>query len=197
MKGAAVVAEILKREGVTTLYGYPRNRLIEAAAAADIRPIITRQERTGIHMADALSRLTSRQKIGVFAMQQGPGTENAFGAVAQAYVSLSDEEVNEIVLANRAQYKAVEGISVESVLKRLNQARRRGYALNEFRTSINTRTVSLRIVNRFGYPFAAITIGAIESRMSEARQKDLVSLLKSEIAQLERAMNQVGATGMQ
>ena len=85
MKGAGVIAEILKREGVTTLYGYPRNSLIEAAAAADIRPIIVRQERVGLHMADALSRLTSRQKIGVFAMQQGPGTENAFGAVAQAY----------------------------------------------------------------------------------------------------------------
>ncbi|MCC6474368.1 MAG: thiamine pyrophosphate-requiring protein [Burkholderiales bacterium] len=85
MNGAAVVAEILKREGVTTLYAYPRNGIIEAAAAADIRPIVVRQERTGMHMADALSRITSRQKIGVFAMQQGPGTENAYGALAQAY----------------------------------------------------------------------------------------------------------------
>ncbi|OGA23265.1 MAG: hypothetical protein A3I01_12970 [Betaproteobacteria bacterium RIFCSPLOWO2_02_FULL_65_24] len=85
MKGAAVVAEILKREGVTTLFGYPRNAVIEAAAAADIRPLIVRQERVGVHMADALSRLTSRRRIGVFAMQQGPGTENAFGGIAQAY----------------------------------------------------------------------------------------------------------------
>ena len=36
-------------------------------------------------MADAVSRVTSGQKIGVFAMQHGPGTENAFGGVAQAY----------------------------------------------------------------------------------------------------------------
>ena len=85
MKGAEVAAEVLKREGVQTLYGYPRNAIIEAAGAANIRPLITRQERTGIHMADALSRLTSRRSIGVFAMQQGPGTENAFGGIAQAY----------------------------------------------------------------------------------------------------------------
>ena len=82
---AAAVAEILKREGVDYLIGYPVNPIIEAAAAADIRTIIVRQERTGLHMADAVSRVTSGERIGVFTMQFGPGTENAFGGVAQAY----------------------------------------------------------------------------------------------------------------
>jgi acetolactate synthase-1/2/3 large subunit len=36
-------------------------------------------------MADALSRLTRGERMGVFAMQHGPGTENAYGGVAQAY----------------------------------------------------------------------------------------------------------------
>jgi thiamine pyrophosphate-dependent acetolactate synthase large subunit-like protein len=85
MKVAAAIAEVLKREGVQFLIGYPVNPIIEAAAQADIRTIIVRQERTGLHMADAVSRLTSGKRIGVFAMQQGPGTENAFGGVAQAY----------------------------------------------------------------------------------------------------------------
>src|SRR6266700_853444 len=85
MKAAAAVAEILKREGVEFLIGYPVNSIIEAAAQADIRTIIVRQERTGLHMADAVSRVTSGQKIGVFTMQHGPGSENAFGGVAQAY----------------------------------------------------------------------------------------------------------------
>src|SRR5688500_1875478 len=82
---AAAVAEILKSEGVEYLIGYPVNPIIEAAAAADIRTIIVRQERTGLHMADAVSRVTSGERIGVFAMQFGPGTENAFGGVAQAW----------------------------------------------------------------------------------------------------------------
>jgi thiamine pyrophosphate-dependent acetolactate synthase large subunit-like protein len=85
MKGAAAVAEILKREGVEFLIGYPVNSVIEASAQADIRTIIVRQERTGIHMADAVSRVTSGDRIGVFTMQHGPGVENSFGGVAQAY----------------------------------------------------------------------------------------------------------------
>ena len=85
MKAAAVVAEILKREGVQFLIGYPVNPIIEAAAEADIRTIIVRQERTGLHMADAVSRITSGERIGVFAMQHGPGAENSFGGVAQAF----------------------------------------------------------------------------------------------------------------
>lgn len=85
MKVSRALAEILKREGVEFLIGYPVNPIIEAAAEADIRTIIVRQERTGLHMADAVSRVTSGERIGVFAMQHGPGTENAFGGVAQAY----------------------------------------------------------------------------------------------------------------
>ncbi len=85
MKVANAIAEILKREGVDFIIGYPVNPIIEAAAEADIRTIIVRQERIGLHMADAVSRLSSGDKIGVFVMQHGPGTENAFGGVAQAY----------------------------------------------------------------------------------------------------------------
>jgi thiamine pyrophosphate-dependent acetolactate synthase large subunit-like protein len=44
-----------------------------------------RQERTGLHMADAYTRVTSGDKLGVFCMQHGPGSENAFGGVAQAF----------------------------------------------------------------------------------------------------------------
>ena len=36
-------------------------------------------------MADAFSRVNSGERIGVFTMQHGPGAENAFGGVAQAY----------------------------------------------------------------------------------------------------------------
>jgi len=85
MKVVDAVADILKREGMEVLVAYPRNPIIEACAQADIRTVIVRQERTGLHMAEALSRVTSGRRIGVFAMQQGPGTENAFGGVAQAF----------------------------------------------------------------------------------------------------------------
>ena len=85
MKVVDAVAKVLKAEGVEYLFAYPVNPIIEAAAKLDIRPIIVRQERIGLHMADAMSRMTSGQQIGVFCMQSGPGSENAFGGVAQAY----------------------------------------------------------------------------------------------------------------
>ena len=85
MKVGDAIVEILKREGVDVVIGYPVNHILEHAAKAGVRPIVVRQERTGIHMADAISRLSSGRKIGVFVMQLGPGAENSYGAIAQAY----------------------------------------------------------------------------------------------------------------
>ncbi|MBW2624226.1 MAG: hypothetical protein JRD68_15055, partial [Deltaproteobacteria bacterium] len=85
MKVAEAIARTLKKEGVEFIIGYPVNPLFEAAAKVDIRTIIVRQERIGLHMADAVSRLSSGNRIGVFVMQNGPGAENAYGGVAQAY----------------------------------------------------------------------------------------------------------------
>ena len=85
MNGAAVVAEILKREGTEFLSCYPRNPLIEACAELDIRPILCRQERVGVGLADGYTRIKRGKKNGVFAAQAGPGIENAFPGVAQAF----------------------------------------------------------------------------------------------------------------
>jgi len=85
MKVVQAIAKAMKAEGIDILFAYPVNPLIEAAAEEDIRTVIVRQERTGLHMADAYSRMSSGDKIGVFCMQHGPGAENAFGGVAQAF----------------------------------------------------------------------------------------------------------------
>ena len=85
MDGVTAIANVLKLEGVEWIGCMPSNPLIEAAAIAGIRPIVFRQERTGIHMADGFSRINNGKKTGIFLMQAGPGAENAFGGVAQAY----------------------------------------------------------------------------------------------------------------
>jgi len=85
MKGIDVVANILKREGVEYLFCFPNNSLIDACARIGIRPILARTERTLINMADGFSRATHGQRLGVAVVQAGPGSENAFGGVAQAY----------------------------------------------------------------------------------------------------------------
>lgn len=85
MKGAAAIATILKMEGVEFITCYPSNPLIEACAAAGIRPILARNERVAVNIADGYSRASFGKRIGVSCMQYGPGVENAFPGVAQAY----------------------------------------------------------------------------------------------------------------
>ena len=79
------ITEILKREGVSTLFCFPTTPIIEAAVAGGIRPVICRQERVGVHMADGCARVMNGKPAGVFAMQYGPGAENAFAGIASAY----------------------------------------------------------------------------------------------------------------
>ena len=85
MKVVEAIVEILKREGVEYLPCFPTTPIHEAAATAGIRPIISRQERVGVGIADGFSRVTNGRPPGVFAMQYGPGAENAFSGVATAY----------------------------------------------------------------------------------------------------------------
>src|SRR5499427_6774665 len=85
MKVVDAICEILKREGVEFLSCYPTNTLIEAAASAGIKPIVCRQERVGVGIADGFTRVTNGKRIGVFTMQAGPGAENAFSGITTAY----------------------------------------------------------------------------------------------------------------
>jgi acetolactate synthase I/II/III large subunit len=85
MRVVDAISEILKREGVEFLSCYPTNTLIEAAASAGIRPIVCRQERVGVGIADGFTRVTNGKRIGVFTMQAGPGAENAFSGITTAY----------------------------------------------------------------------------------------------------------------
>jgi acetolactate synthase-1/2/3 large subunit len=85
MRTADAIVEVLKREGVSTLFCFPTTSLIENAVAAGIRPIICRQERVGVDMADGFARVTNGKPPGVFMMQYGPGAENAFPGIATTF----------------------------------------------------------------------------------------------------------------
>ncbi len=85
MRGAAAIAHILQKEGVELLTCFPHNEIIDTVAALGTRPIMCRTERMAIHIADGYARLNNGQKIATVCVQDGPGIENSFGAVAQAY----------------------------------------------------------------------------------------------------------------
>ena len=67
----------MKAEGIDVLFAYPVNPLIEAAAKLDIRTVIVRQERIGLHMAETLIRAyLPETKLAYFvcSMAQAPKT---------------------------------------------------------------------------------------------------------------------------
>ncbi|MXY47354.1 MAG: thiamine pyrophosphate-requiring protein [Chloroflexi bacterium] len=85
MRTIDAIAQILKKEGIEYLSAFPTTPIIEAAADAGVRPIICRQERVGVGIGDGYSRVTNGNPAGVFAMQYGPGAENAYAGVATAF----------------------------------------------------------------------------------------------------------------
>lgn len=79
------IAHILQAEGIEFLSVYPTTPIIESVAEIGIRPVLCRQERVGVDIADGFSRVTNGNPPGVFAMQYGPGAENAFSGIATAF----------------------------------------------------------------------------------------------------------------
>lgn len=85
MNGADLIAGILKQEGIDILTAFPHSDLIDSCAKAGIRPIIVRQERQALHIADGYARMNAGRKFCCSTVQYGPGSENAAGAIAQCY----------------------------------------------------------------------------------------------------------------
>jgi acetolactate synthase-1/2/3 large subunit len=85
MNAAEAVASILQAEDAAYLFCFPVNALIDPCARLGIRPIVARTERTLVNMADGYARASNGRRIGVVAVQHGPGAENAYAGVAQAY----------------------------------------------------------------------------------------------------------------
>ena len=85
MNGADLIAGILQKEGVEYIPAFPHSDIIDSGAKLGIKPLIVRQERHALHIADGYARVTSGRKICCTTVQYGPGSENAVGAVAQCY----------------------------------------------------------------------------------------------------------------
>jgi acetolactate synthase-1/2/3 large subunit len=141
MLGRDAVAKVLKAEGVEYLACFPNNAIIEGAAVEGIRTIVARTERVAVNIADGMSRVSAGTKIGVAAVQYGPGTENAFGGIAHAWADASpvlmlptgfERERHGIPPNFEAvrNYQAVtKWVAVTSVAQRIPQMMRRAFTL--------------------------------------------------------------------
>jgi len=120
MKGAEVEARILKAEGVEWVSLFPDQELANAIAELGIRPIMTRQERVAVNMADGYSRVTNGRKIGVCSMQPDAGIQNSFSGVAQAYA----DSTPILVLpegTNRRTYRTYPSVDVNTTYRNVTK----------------------------------------------------------------------------
>lgn len=87
LKGAEVLLECLREQGVDTIFGYPGGTVINIYDALyerkDIAHILTAHEQGATHAADGYARATG--KVGVVLATSGPGAANTVTGIATAY----------------------------------------------------------------------------------------------------------------
>ncbi len=87
LTGAQILMEVLKEEGVDTIFGFPGGVVIDIydeLAKTDIRHILVRHEQGAIHAADGYARASGR--VGVCLVTSGPGATNTVTGIATAYM---------------------------------------------------------------------------------------------------------------
>ncbi|OQX86218.1 MAG: acetolactate synthase, large subunit, biosynthetic type [Candidatus Omnitrophica bacterium 4484_70.2] len=88
MKGAKILVECLKREGVEVIFGYPGGAVLPIFDVLydepSIKFILTRHEQAASHAADGYARSTG--KTGVCIATSGPGATNLVTGIATAYM---------------------------------------------------------------------------------------------------------------
>ena len=87
LKGAQILVECLKREGVDLVFGIPGGANLptfDALYQSDIKVILTVHEQGAAHMADGYARATG--KVGVCLATSGPGATNLVTGIATAFM---------------------------------------------------------------------------------------------------------------
>ncbi|MCG8632846.1 MAG: biosynthetic-type acetolactate synthase large subunit [Desulfobacterales bacterium] len=85
--GAQILVEMIKSQGVDTIFGYPGGATIdihdELDRHDDLRHILVRHEQGAVHMADSYAR--AHKTTGVALVTSGPGATNTVTGIASAH----------------------------------------------------------------------------------------------------------------
>src|SRR6056297_731409 len=87
LTGAQILMEMLKEEGVDTIFGYPGGAVIDIydeLQKTDINHYLVRHEQGAVHAADGYARASGG--IGVCLVTSGPGATNTVTGIASAYM---------------------------------------------------------------------------------------------------------------
>ncbi len=87
LTGAQILMNVLKEEGVDTIFGFPGGAVIDIydeIVNTDIKHILVRHEQGAVHAADGYARATGG--VGVCLVTSGPGATNTVTGLASAYM---------------------------------------------------------------------------------------------------------------
>jgi acetolactate synthase-1/2/3 large subunit len=87
LTGAQILMEVLKEEGVKSIFGYPGGSIIDIydeLAKTDIEHVLVRHEQAAVHSADGYARASGQ--VGVCLVTSGPGVTNTVTGIASAYM---------------------------------------------------------------------------------------------------------------
>src|SRR5581483_5224779 len=144
-------------------------------------------QRSGLD-AVCLDRQEGTFPIKTFTLEIGMRRPLGVGTGSLAILSaLSDEEVKHIVSTNSARLPEY-GLSQTSLLAQVKSAQKLGYAVREVPTLAGVRSVGHALNNQSGVAFAALSVSAISSRMSEKRVGELAALLRQETRAIEKQL---------
>ncbi len=88
LTGAQILMNMIKEQGVDTIFGYPGGAVIDIYDALDATPelkhILVRHEQGAVHAADAYARANA--SVGVALVTSGPGATNTVTGIASAFM---------------------------------------------------------------------------------------------------------------
>jgi DNA-binding IclR family transcriptional regulator len=126
--------------------------------------------------------------IKTFTLEIGMRRPLGVGIGSLAILSaLPEEEIKHVINSNAARLTE-HGLTAASLLGQVRRAQRLGYALRENPSLAGVRSMGYAIHNSSGVAFAALSVSAISSRMTEKRVLELAGLLKTEVRQIEKQL---------
>jgi DNA-binding IclR family transcriptional regulator len=144
-------------------------------------------QRSGLD-AVCLDRHEGTFPIKTFTLEIGMRRPLGVGTGSLAILSaLPDEEVRDIVNANAPRLPEY-GLTPATLVGQVKKAQKLGYAIREMPSLAGVRSLGHALHNQGGIAFAALSISAISSRMTEKRVGELAAMLKGEARMVEKQL---------
>ncbi len=145
-------------------------------------------QRSGLDSV-CLERQEGTFPIKTFTLEPGMRRPLGVGIGSLAILSaLSDEEVRHIIASNSPRLPEY-GLTPTSLLAQIKRAQKLGFAVRETPNLAGVRSLGHALNNQSGVAFAALSVSAISSRMSEKRVAELSTLLRNEARLVEKQLS--------